>query len=333
MFLHPAPSAVVLAAVALLSAPAAAGPLASSKRGLVFTPNASHPQDNYIWTRKPSDLTWYYNYQGSPSPVFNNLSQAAFEFVPMIWGAPADVSDTTFLTTVTSLIKDKGINISSVLTFNEPDGLAEWGSSDIQPSVAAQVWVNQIIPLQALNVRVGLPACTGGYSGVPWLQQFLGNCSKLISSASETKNCTYDFITLHWYGNFEGLASHIGTYAAAFPNKTMWITEYNFDNQDLATSQSFYNTSAEYLDRLDYVERYSLFGAFRSDVSNVGPNGAMLSAGGQLTDIGAWYLGRQGTGVSPQSTSTGKSSGTLAYAPRVGTMLTGALFVTALLSF
>lgn len=60
------------------------------------------------------------------------------------------------------------------------------------------------------------------------------------------------------------------------------------------------------MDRLDYLERYSLFGAFRSSISNVGPNGAMLSEGGELTDIGAWYLGRDATGVLPSST---KSSG------------------------
>ncbi len=105
----------------------------------------------------------------------------------------------------------------------------------------------------------------------------------------------------------------------------MWITEYNADHQDLATTQAFYNTSAEYFDRLDFVERYSFFGAFRSDVSNVGPNGAMLSAGGNLTDIGAWYLGRQATGVQPTS---GKSS--LAFCPV--TPQAGAALLSALLA-
>jgi len=81
----------------------------------------------------------------------------------------------------------------------------------------------------------------------------------------------------------------------------MWVTEYNLNDQDLATTQSFYNTSAEYLDRLDYIERYSLFGAFRSTVSNVGENAAMLSAGGRLTDIGEWYLGSSAKGVKPES--------------------------------
>lgn len=62
--------------------------------------------------------------------------------------------------------------------------------------------------------------------------------------------------------------------------------------------------SAEYLDRLPYIERYSFFGAFRSSVSNVGTNATMLSAGGRLTDIGRWYLGREGNGVGPHLTDS-----------------------------
>lgn len=109
----------------------------------------------------------------------------------------------------------------------------------------------------------------------------------------------------------------------SFPNKTMWITEYNLNNQDLVSTQTFYNTSAEYFDRLDFVERYSLFGAFRSHVSNVGPNAAMLNRDGQLTDIGAWYLGRQGTGVRP-------TSGGLAVLPSM-MALVGCMVATAVL--
>lgn len=201
------PAFASLLAIAACVSPSLAA--ASSKRGLVFTPNATHGVDNYIWTRKPSDLTWYYNYQESPSPVYNNLSQAAFEFIPMLWGAPADASDTTFLTTVQGLVKG-GRNISRVMTFNEPDGPAAYGGSDVDPTMAAKVWVSNIIPLQAMGIKVGLPACTGGWGGIPWMNQFLGNCSKLISSGGKTKNCTYDFVPLHWYGNFDGLASHIG---------------------------------------------------------------------------------------------------------------------------
>lgn len=49
-----------------------------------------------------------------------------------------------------------------------------------------------------------------------------------------------------------------------------------------------------------YITHYSYFGAFRSSVSNVGPDAAMLTQKGELTDIGAWYLGQPGTGNVPK---------------------------------
>lgn len=297
----------------------------SSKRGLCFTPNPKWPQDNQVWPRKPTSLTWYYNYQASGSPAFSNTTQDNFEFVPMLWGAPADTSDTTFLTTVKAQI-NKGIKISHVLGFNEPDGPTKYGGSDVAPSVAAQVWVKNIIPLQDLGVKVGLPACTGGWGGIPWMQQFLANCSTLISNENETKNCTYDFIPIHFYGNFEGLASHVGNWYATF-NASIWVTEYNFDNQDLQATQSFFNMSSSFLDRVEYVERYSIFAAFRSSVSNIGANAAMLNNGGELTDVGAWYLGRPATGVTPTS---GQSDGSLAQ-PKTGLVLASAVFALAAL--
>jgi len=210
----PALVALVLAATSIVSPASAALAATSPKRGLCFTPDPKWPQDNYLWPRQ-TDLTWYYNYGAMPSPVFNNVSQDAFEFVPMLWGAPADHTDTTFLQDVKSLV-GRGVAIKHVMSFNEPDGPTQNGGSDIDPAVAAQVWVNNIMPLQAMGIKVGLPACTGGWGGVPWLNQMLGNCSKIISNGGKTKNCTYDYVPIHWYGNFEGLASHIGTYSAAY---------------------------------------------------------------------------------------------------------------------
>lgn len=49
------------------------------------------------------------------------------------------------------------------------------------------------------------------------------------------------------------------------------------------------------------VTRYSYFGSFRSDVSNVGGNVAFLTPTGKLTDIGSWYLGGGKTGNIPSS--------------------------------
>jgi hypothetical protein len=90
---------------------------------------------------------------------------------------------------------------------------------------------------------------------------------------------------------------------------TQWITEYNYDGQDLDTTQQFYNESSEYYDRMTSVGRYSFFGSFRSKVSNVGVDATMLNNAGQLTDIGVWYLGLDDVqGVSPTSGAAVKDS-------------------------
>ncbi|KAK4188927.1 glycosyl hydrolase catalytic core-domain-containing protein [Podospora australis] len=317
--LHGSICVAAVAAVGAIfpSVASAYGPISSTKRGLVFTPNETTRADDTIWPESKG-LTWYYNYKPEPEAKFSKYPQSEFEFVPMLWGTPSPPDSTEFLDTVKKLIED-GLNITNVLTFNEPNAPFSWGGANMDPVTAAQIWVNNIEPLSEMGIRVGLPAMTGEQSGIPWLQNFLKECSTLVSEGSSTtKNCTYDFVTLHWYDNFEGLASHMGQYSAAFPNVTMWITEYNYANQDLDRTQEFYKMSAEYFDRMESVERYSLFGAFRSDVSNVGPNGAMLSRNGSLTDIGAWYLGRTATGVLP---TDGKSPAFKAMVPQVSAAL------------
>lgn len=194
----------LIASLAVLSSAAA-----NHKRGLCFVPNPNYPNDNKIWVQSGSDLAWYYNYQSLPSIAYAGLSQERFEFVPMMWGVGSDASDTKFLHDVKALI-NSGTNITHVMGFNEPDATSAVGGSNVKPADAAQAWVANFEPLGRMGVKLGLPACTGGWGSLPWLKQFLGNCSELISTSGETKNCTWDFLPIHWYDNFEGLASHIG---------------------------------------------------------------------------------------------------------------------------
>ncbi|KAN0096398.1 glycoside hydrolase family 128 protein [Hyaloscypha variabilis] len=282
---------MLLAAAALTSAQSTFE--RSSKRGLVFVPSETHPSDNQIWVEGTSDLTWYYNYGVSPSPAYSNRTQSDFEFVPMLWSPSND-----FLSSIKTMISG-GRNITHIMTYNEPDGTSSTGGSDVDPSVAATNWISQVEPLRKLGIKTGAPAVTGSPSGFTWLSQFFDACH------SQGTNCTADFFPIHWYGNFEGLASHIGQVAGTYVNKSIWITEYALNNDTLANTQSFFNTSAEYFDRISYIDRYSYFGAFRSDVSNVGPNAAMLTSNGLLTDIGSWYLGGAATNNIPSATGLG----------------------------
>ena len=205
----------------------------SSKRGLVYVPSDKYPLDAGLWDSETSDLTWYYNYQSQPSAAFTNNSK--FEFVPMLWG-----TSETFLNEVTSLIEG-GTKVSYVLAFNEPDAVAN-GGSGIDAQTAAETWIKQVEPLKKLGVKLGAPAVTGAPTGFNWLRNFFTHCAG---------NCSADFIPVHWYGNFDGFASHIGEVNATYQNMTMWVTEYALNHATLEESQAFYNMSAQFMDRTE----------------------------------------------------------------------------------
>lgn len=266
------------------------GNTTSGKRGLVFTPNPKWPADNKIWRQQGSDLTWYYNYGSLPSPIYADVPQDQFEFVPMMWGIGDDPKDDQWLQEVKKVMSD-GRNISHALAFNEPDAPSSWGGSDIDPHKAAQAWVANFEPLAEMGVKLGLPAVTGAPSGLDWLKQFLGNCSELVSDGGSTKNCTWDVVPVHWYDNFAGLTSHIGERHSLWPDAEVWVTEYALAHQDAKPTEEYYHQTVDYFDKLDYLGRYSYFGAFRAKTSNVGPNAAFLDDKGKLTTIGASYLG------------------------------------------
>jgi hypothetical protein len=219
--------------VLTLSSPALCA--SSPKRGLIYIGNPKHLSDDSIWTRSGSDLTWYYNYAISPT---SDLSGSSLQYVPQLWGDPP--APGAFYSTVKSL-KDEGVNISYVLGFNEPDGPKKTGGSNISPSQAAQWWISEIEPLKGLGIQLGAPATQGNSAGISWLTNFLNNCKG---------GCTIDFLPVHWYGPFEGLASYVGQVYATFGNKSIWVTEFALPNASLQDSQAFYNQSTSFLDQL-----------------------------------------------------------------------------------
>ncbi|KAF1979503.1 hypothetical protein BU23DRAFT_99467 [Bimuria novae-zelandiae CBS 107.79] len=282
-------------AAALLTLAAASS---SSKRGLCFVPSKNHPEDNKIWTNNAgSDLTWYYNYEYEPTDEYKDVFD--FEYVPMLWGASPDGdSSTPFLDSIRSRLAS-GASIKHVLGFNEPDGPHSTGGSLIAPEEAAAEWQRQMEPLRDDGIKLGAPAVTGSPDGMMWLQDFFTYCNG---------SCTPDFLPVHFYGSFEGLASKIGEVTVAYPRLEVWVTEWGFDNQGLEETQKFYNESVRMFDDWSNITRYSYFGAFRSGVSNVGPNVAMLTEKGELTDIGSWYLGGAATNNIPHAGGAGAMS-------------------------
>ncbi|TLD35242.1 putative glycoside catalytic core protein [Venturia nashicola] len=209
----------------------------TSKRGLIYISDQKHKSDDQIWS-STYDLTWYYNYGLNPSP---QLSSSKLQFVPMLWGAPKNPdTDTTFLDGVLKLVHD-GTPLPHILTFNEPDGTTKTGGSNISPTVAATTWMRQVEPLRKYGIKVGSPAVTGSQMGMTWLQRFFAACNG---------GCNPDFMAVHWYGNFEGLASYLREVSRTYSNiSEIWVTEYALAHADLADSQRFFNQSAVLFDR------------------------------------------------------------------------------------
>lgn len=224
----------VFASLVLVSFVCCQAPSASPKRGLVYVPDPKYPQDDQYWDSSSSDLTWYYNYGYQPSPTYVN---SKLQFVPQLWGPPATNDDTAFLDSITSQVK-AGTNFSSVLAFNEPDMPLNAGGSNMDPTTAAYIWMREIEPLSKMGIKLGSPACSSAPSGITWMQSFLRACS----------NCTVDFMAVHFYGDFQGLASHIGQYVGTF-NRTVWVTEYTDAHASLSDAQTFYNESSSFMDR------------------------------------------------------------------------------------
>jgi hypothetical protein len=210
----------------------------SPKRGLCYVPSDKHPSDDQIWTSGPVNPSWYYNYQYTPSPAY--AANKDMQFVPMLWGASSSDTGTPFYDAVKRQI-DSGANITYALSFNEPNEAHSNGGSNLAAPLAAARWKAEIEPLKKLGVKVGAPAVTGAASGWTWLDNFFDACG--------AGGCNPDFMTVHWYGNYEGMMSHVGRTAAKWPNTTIWVTEFGYANQDLKTSQDFYSMSSESFDR------------------------------------------------------------------------------------
>lgn len=221
---------------ALLALPLALAQQAttSPKRGLAHVGDDIEASDNRFWDSSDSDLTWYYNWSPSASSDLNDKLQ----FVPMLWGSGG--SD-NFYTTIKSQI-DGGSNVTWVLGFNEPDGCSGvYGASCLDAETAADIWIAQIEPLKEHGVSLGGPAVTGAPDGFNWLQNFFTACNG---------QCHPDFLPIHFYGSFQGLADHVGQVNATYPNMTFWVTEFAYpDAEDLEDAQTQFNLSIAFLDQ------------------------------------------------------------------------------------
>jgi len=186
--------------------------------------------------------------------------------------------------------------MTHVLSFNEPDGDTDSGGSDSSPRHSAQVYLETVAPLRRdpYNFQISLPATTGSPRGLEWLADFNESCW----DQNPNGGCEFDFVATHWYGDFAGMASWLGTIHNLYPDHPIWLTEFAIPALDADETRAFMNQSLPFLDDLEYVERYSWFGTFRDNDANewTGDGVSMLNGNGGLSSLGADYMGGQATG-------------------------------------
>ncbi|ROW17418.1 hypothetical protein VPNG_00847 [Cytospora leucostoma] len=284
----------------------------STKRGLAYI-SGSNEHDIDLLLSGKSYISWYYTWSLYASADIND----SIPFVPLVHGLDE--------ASAVNSIDDLPATSTQLLTFNEPDGTTSSGGSSISPSDAAQSYINNIVPLRTSSSRswkISHPCVTGSDSGLAWLREFISSCWAI----DPENGCPTDFVALHWYGDFAGMASWLGTLREFYVTNSsngavdadslqFWITEMALPQQSEDATVSMMNQSITYLDGLDYVQAYAWYGAFREDTSAdswTGDNVAYFTKKGALTDVGALYLGgkKEGfkAGMTGGATATGCGS-------------------------
>ncbi|KAH7406754.1 glycosyl hydrolase catalytic core-domain-containing protein [Phaeosphaeria sp. MPI-PUGE-AT-0046c] len=263
-----------------------------SKKGFAYIGD-THATDNRLLSSN-SPLAWYYNW--SPYPNTNLIPADSVEFVPMIHGIDATESSRT-----EEVIRDLPKSSTHLLSFNEPDGTTGSGGSSIKPEDAAKAYIDYVVPYRTgksggRNWKISHPSTTGSPNGLKWLRSFNESCYKIDSK----NGCPTDFVSVHWYGAFDGLAAWLGTLDEFYnTNSTrdtpvkLWVTEMGLPQQSAEATVQMMNQTLPYLEKLDFVERYAWFGAFRADDANewTGDGVALFDDDGGLTELGALYMG------------------------------------------
>lgn len=193
----------------LLAASTLLGTTLSSKRGLCFTPNENHPEDNKVWVQPGSDIKWYYNYQSLPSPAYANLGQEELEYIPMMWGLGSSPNDTVFLNQVKKLVSE-GRNIERVLGFKEPDASPGVGGSHFHAPKCSPGLGGQFRASRQHGHQAGT-ACLHRQKWEPDLAQAVsGQLLRLGEQRRGKQKLLLGLYSFHWYDNFAGLVAHIG---------------------------------------------------------------------------------------------------------------------------
>lgn len=181
---------------------------------------------------------------------------------------------------------------SSFLFLNEPD-MCGYNSACISCNVALGQKCTDDIPA-AVTLwnsymahqpgQLGTPAVSNAPSGIPWLQEFISQCT----------GCHFDFAQVHYYTGpgtpFSDFSDYVTKFHDAF-NLPLWVTEFALAEGAGTQNQTmqFMTQAMDWMDEQVFVERYSWFIAGPNNVPNMVTNWGLTNEDGSLNALGVLY--------------------------------------------
>lgn len=241
-----------------------------------------------------SGVSWYYGWAKAPSSqVGTSYVNAGVEFVPMIWGKSAELTDTNLASKI-----QVGTKTRYLLGFNEPNFNSQ---ANLTPAQAAAAWPNVEKAADQLGLELVGPAvnfCGGGCNVTDpfqWMDQFLAACT----------NCRIDYLAFHsyacdskWFLDSYMKPAVKKYYTEGKPSRKIWVTEFACADSPpsggwtVTQIDSYVRTVLDYFEKEPGIFRYAWFGgdSGRTNDSYVTANNNLLAVGAsQLTSLGTTY--------------------------------------------
>lgn len=206
--------------------------------------------DTAVWALATS---WFYGWS------LNRSSFPGQQFVPMTWGKGSCTDPNV------SYLVDR-TDIDHLLSFNEPDNTSQSNIPNIDTAIT------RYSIMAKTGLRLGAPATQQGHV-IP-----AGSWEYNFMQAAASFPVRVDYIPLHWYdwGNqtnnqatdsltaqavFNRFQTYVQNVHAAYPNQTIWITEFNANpnRTSLVVQEYFMYLASTWMNNTPYVERYSFF--------------------------------------------------------------------------
>ncbi|KAK8039849.1 glycoside hydrolase family 128 protein [Apiospora rasikravindrae] len=259
---------------------------AATTRGLALGSEPLAQSDLAKLVASGSPVKWYYTWSLYPNDYLKS-QKSNVKFFPLV---NPDQANSGLASTLNGL----RANSDHLLTFNEPDIPAANGGNPIEPAKAAQLYIDHIVPLREKGWKISHPVVSGSPQGRAWLQKFRDACQ----ARKPGTGCASDFVSVHFYGNLDGLKDHLDQLRAFYnPNASglkFYITEIGYPSASESENLKLLKGAAPYLDGLSWVEGFAWFGSFRQRDANswTGPGLALFNNNGNLTSVGKYYVNK-----------------------------------------